>query len=559
MTVKEAPRQTARRPQARAAARPPAALAAARPPALAPAHPDAPLEPEALLQLQRSVGNQVVSRMLRAPADAPLLQRAWGEAEEAIKAAQIFRKLSGDEMEIIADVNELLLSFSRSMLQSTFALLQQVIARAIDQIEAIHGKHQQIVDDYLDSAPKLQSLFMATYDNGDELAEARKQVFDQIARATKDNAPKLRARFLSYTLQGLSYTQGFERLLSFVELLGDRTIELDQLPQNMMAGLSDGGDQEKSVRVDRSETAKRLDQDFRTSKKSLQDFLLSLKQDKREENPQAQGIGNVSVVLDKSATGVVPPLFPIYGGEQDGEATLYSAPKHTAIHHELGHVINYLEGKGSTGKEHTFEPGSLLAQAQNTEEIYNLVNNPAGDYQYHKSLGLPGRTSYNTFISNPLAESRGSMAGMVKKLQLSQVSPQSVIADLRKEILYLASKDWSPYLSTGATPDGVLAIRAAIRSKKDDMDAVRAAKLAAMDFAFGAPPKKDKFTQVFYNLIVEIKPFPDLYKESELLRLQETTEALKAFGRQHLLPRLVLPPDNQVFSQPGLAITNDDL
>jgi len=218
----------------------------------------------------------------------------------------------------------------------------------------------------------------------------------------------------------------------------------------------------------------------------------------RTANPDRGAIGDVQVNMDRDDLAL--PIFP---GMQGHNMRLFSPPKKTSVHHEVGHLNSMLEGRSGGGRRMIPELGGLTDQ----EEMYNIWGGPRSDRAYGAELGLPERFNHSSLVGyfgehsvqqrdfDSLIEQGQAFTTAIPLPKIQQM----VLAEIRR----LLNGNWSSKTKGWRSkPAGVRAILALFTPGPPTLQAVR--DCAAIQLARDSGDKRHPFTTAFYTALVAI-------------------------------------------------------
>jgi len=458
------------------------------------------------------------------------------DEKEAASRAVDWRKLALQEEKIIQGLNERLRDFSGHATLSSYQTTFKTIQLEKVRLKQINDEHASIVKEYLAASGKVRTAFIQTlfkdlpenFGKGKYEPEGLKdkptydaawlqEMFDALASKTKpfnEEEEPYRLRYLAYSLQSLHDPIGANQIRHLLALMGDEKILTiaEGVRTDMSAGpvafvdnakltKTDTGDKEKD-----EEILKEVDGNLFT--------FLKVKYGKeiaREANEKASEVKDFQVNLDKESY-----LFPIFSGLSDERLVLFTTPKFMAVHHENGHLITLMQGKGGIGEEHKYKKALVSLTSQ--EEAYNIFGAPRSDRAYSESTGLPIRFDHKTLIS--IVEESSSWEQWAKVLaqatHLTGNLPE-LQKRLRKQIRDLVDRDWSKntwgYKKT--KPKGITAIGKAMDEAKGTVEKLVAAQQSA---ALSASEKS------FWREATSV----DFYKEVGGLEIGDAESLLRA-------------------------------
>jgi hypothetical protein len=215
-------------------------------------------------------------------------------------------------------------------------------------------------------------------------------------------------------------------------------------------------------------------------------------------------------------------LLPVFGGVRGGEAELYAPQKHTTVHHEIGHVINFLEGRAGFGRA---VPQGMEALGDQ-EEMYNIYGAPRSDFRYHASLGHPSRFTHDLMRLN-MQHDYQSMLDMLKTTYRRSNDLQS----LRQKVLALVqniamSQQWrqQAWGFKVEKPAGVRSIRNALGQQGlNQQQILQNVQASAQGALQRASSRRKPATTRFYTILSTMNP-------RDKNNLIDTLMALKTFS-----------------------------
>ncbi|MEO1083330.1 MAG: hypothetical protein AAFY88_03730 [Acidobacteriota bacterium] len=288
-----------------------------------------------------------------------------------------------------------------------------------DRLNAIHNEMAGLTAEYAASTNRgHRRLFMENFVGRAAYSHGLEARFKDFADRTELDATDRHAadihknRFLAHSLQNLRFATGrgrFNELMTAIDVgrtrrdpkrkikISTRTVGA---PKAGLAAVSDLPYGHKTdVRNAGADAAL-----LRGRGGNLREFVEQkrLAGDRRVANPNRRRIGDLQVLMDRGAM-VGPrgnqtfesPLLPVYyGHNQRQEVEAYTAPIHTAFHHEIGHLTNSL--KGIEGPAHDRYRGGL-GPMTNEEELYNIHLDRHSDEVLSNEMRLPTRIAHTSF------------------------------------------------------------------------------------------------------------------------------------------------------------------
>jgi hypothetical protein len=471
-----------------------------------------------------SVEHRMQGNMPAALSTARVVQAVLDLENVREKASQ-FLACHEKESELIGKANVLLTNYSKDATPANFAKLNKDLPGIRDEItkqtdlqagiiaEYAACKTEAVRKTFLDTvlakdATELRPLFDKLLDQT-TLAPERQQ--EEGSDQVKYVDEKFKYRFLSYVLQSSKYATGEGRFRELMGLLGDRNVVIDKLPYSgPKAGLADPDtDNPKSEKTDARDKAADAEL-LKQSGGNLAEYIKAKREldDTRTENPRKGELGNVTVLMDSSQQ-----LLPVYyglTGEKEVEA--YTSPLFTAIHHELGHVVNSLKGKGGRkADKYTGAEGALLSLTDE-EELQNISLDRFSDKAFTDELRLPERIAHGAFSGLDSATPKLDEQFVkedFKKWDKLTYRMDGRRLELLQTIKALAAKNWDPYTKGGSKPDGVKEIATALTTpkstRKQVMEQLGQIKGIA-DTSRKAPSKRrQQATKDFYAVVADLK------------------------------------------------------
>lgn len=324
-------------------------------------------------------------------------------------------------------------------------------------------------------------------------------------------------RFLAFALQGMKNAVGMNQIASLVNLMGQRTMKVEkQGPINLSAGL-ESAQEALGTRTDIYNAP--ADQLLATQAGgNVLTYLQNRFQQgyPRTANQQAANIGNLQVNMDRDDL-----LLPVFGGVRGAEAELYAPQKHTTVHHEIGHVINFLEGTAGFGR--AVPPGMKALGDQ--EEMYNIYGAPRSDFRYHASLGHPSRFTHKLMRLNMQDDYQG-MLDMLKDTYHNSNdlnSMQQKVFAVVQDIAMNAQWFWQAK-GFNAKPSGVGDIRNALGQQGlNHQHILQNVQANAQSALQQASSRRKPATTRFYTILSTMNP-------TDKNNLIDTLMALKTFS-----------------------------
>lgn len=361
--------------------------------------------------------------------------------------------------------------------------------------------------------------FTAPYSNQNAFT-----MFDTLVNQTQMQQGNTEAiykrRFLAFSLQGMKNEVGMNQIASLVNLMGQRTMKVEkQGPINLSAGL-ETAQEALGTRTDVYNAP--ADQLLATQAGgNVLTYLQNRFQQgyPRTANQQAANIGNLQVNMDRDDL-----LLPVFGGVRGGEAELYAPQKHTTVHHEIGHVINFLEGTAGFGR--AVPPGMKALGDQ--EEMYNIYGAPRSDFRYHADLGHPSRFTHKLMRLN-MQDDYQDMLDMLKDTYRHSHDLNSLRQKVYDAVRNIAvSEDWRQQAQAWGfkleKPSGVGSIRNALGQQglthQQILQNVQASSHRALQ---RASSRRKPATTSFYTILSTLNP-------TDKNNLIDTLMALKTFS-----------------------------
>jgi hypothetical protein len=469
----------------------------------------------------RSNANQSGSQ--GASLQAPLVQlkvaQLFNSDPEATQEGIRFRTVSDEEIQLNAAATVLLEELKTLPTSQKFDSVMPQIEAIRLQIKQKHQTLVGIVDQYEQAAPGRQTVFFNGYfqNKPNQLGTNNlnhgqiKDLFNSIRQKTvaggdpqfiqdDDNpqpAPLLnteRSRFLMFVLQELGDSMGVDQYETLDNNLGVRNLVVSRIgPNNLQGGLVRPVDDARSRKTDDGGAGN--DQNLFNQAGSGLGYLRSKFQHgyNRTPNNNMGNIQDVQVNMDRDDDAM--PFFAGVG--QNDELKLFSPPKKTLVHHEIGHINSMLEGVSGSQRPHVGDLANLTDQ----EESYNIWGGPRSDRAYGDELGLPKRfdhSSYlayygdNTITHGDVESKLGSAFGFTNTI------PQLQTLNI-DEIRRLANSTWGKITKgVWSAPDGVKALRTLL-----GQNGVTLLQLQARAQQSGQNVDNDRhgFTQRFYDRV----------------------------------------------------------
>lgn len=456
---------------------------------------------------------------LKSPVAQPKVAQLFNSNIEATQEGIRFRTLSNEETQLNANATVLLEELKEQPTQQKFNTIIPQIEAIRLQIKQRHNQLADIVDVYEQAIPVRQTAFFGGYFQNqpaqlgtNNLNHVQIQaLFDSLRQKTvagedpsfiqdDDNpqpAPHLdteRSRFLFYMLQGLGDAMGIDQYEALDNNLGVRNLVISRIgPNNLQGGLVRPQDDARSRKTDDGGAGN--DQHLFNQAGSGLGYLRAKFQNpyNRTPNNDIANIQNVQVNMDRDDD--VMPFF--FGVDQQDALKLYSAPKKTVVHHEIGHINSMLEGVSGSGRALNGD----LANLSDQEELHNIWGGPRSDRAYGNALGLPQRFDHASIL--PYFDDNSITHGdLVNKLEgaygFTNTIPQLqvlVIAEIRR----LANSTWNKITKgVWSAPNGVKDLR-----EKLELQGVTLQQLqnSAQQAGQVASNKRHGFTVRFYNCV----------------------------------------------------------
>lgn len=487
------------------------------------------------------------TRMNPTPAAGTRVAQLFPDQPTAQRRAQDFNAEMTAADQLMAQLNTHLRTFSAAPTQQHHA---QVIAWMQSKNQQLSGHHNTmaaIMQEYEQAQPPERRTFIDAYLGqlpgnfgqgafetpasqgtiGGFAAPYSNQnaftMFDTLVNQTQmqqGNTDTIyKQRFLAFSLQGMKNPVGMNQIASLVNLMGQRTMKVDnQGPINLSAGLEDAQERARGTRTDVYNAP--ADQLLATQAGgNVLTYLRNRFQQgyPRTVNQQAANIGDLQVNMDRDDL-----LLPVFGGVRGGEVELYAPQKHTTVHHEIGHVINFLEGTAGFGRA---VPQGMKALGDQ-EEMYNIYGAPRSDFSYHAFLGHPSRFTHELLPLN-MQDDYQDMLDMLKKTSRHSNDLDSLRQKVFDAVQNIAmSEDWRQQARGFkiAQPSGVGTIRNALgqqnRTPQQILQNVQATAQGALQ---RASSRRKPATTRFYTILSTMNP-------ADKNNLIDTLMALKTFS-----------------------------
>jgi hypothetical protein len=399
------------------------------------------------------------------------------DAENVQEKATQFLAAHDKESVLIGQANLLLKNYSEDATPANLKKLNDALPGIRDDINKLTDAQAAIVAEYagcgvagvrktfLDAVLKKDSTELGPLFNKliaqTSLAPERDQPEDAEEVVHVDE--KFKYRFLSYVLQSSKYAAGEGRFRELMGLLGERQVVIDKLALSApKAGLADPDtDNPKSEKRDARDKGadKRLLED---KGGNLAEFVKAKQQarrdagDTRDVNPARTEIRNVTVFMDSSQK-----LLPVYYGlTGQKEIQAFTSQQFTAVHHELGHMVNALKGQHGKKADKYGPTEGALGKLTDEEELQNISLDQFSDKAFTDELGLPERIAHHgyTELNKAVTEFSGDFG-----TELSDWDKLTYKLDARRvnilgRIKALTAKNWGAYTSGRSKPDGVIEI-----------------------------------------------------------------------------------------------------
>ncbi|MFN8393641.1 MAG: M91 family zinc metallopeptidase [Bacteroidia bacterium] len=377
-----------------------------------------------------------------------------------------FNTCNQQEQREIGVVNALLLEYSRIPTVDFYEMAQEQMLAARARIRLLHERQAELIGHFLDgkSTKEAQQAFLEGVVPGIE--ELDPALFQRIAarisrpeEQTLEEFIELRNRYLAYIVQGLRTKTGYARLEEFEGLLGKKEIVLGSIGAEFGAGFQhDDQDTPKGQKQeDRDPIADELL--LQSLGGNIPEFIRD-RFGKMNRTPGSQKgkTGNLAVYLERYKM-----LFPMYfGNGKKGGVEMFTSPLFTAMHHETGHLVNYLKGTSGGKNKYTrpkqtkeeeskiipqTEEGKLLENLTDEEEVYNISIDKYSDRAMSEELSLPERFAHKAYMGMVFGSdgwSEQEVHAMLTKWQkLSGQQPplKNKMRNLQQEILHFLPGD----------------------------------------------------------------------------------------------------------------------
>ena len=361
-------------------------------------HSDVDLRSNGLDQMKPNRVVQLIRRNHGIYSSSLTIQRILDEQNVTTKA-ELFLAAHEEEGQLILQANRLLRAFSENATAETFDAINNKVVDLRDAVSVQTNIQADLLQDYIGTADQaVRKTFMDVVLQKD--SSVLKPLFDTLINQTQLGEQvdeKYKRRFLSYVLQGMKFPAGEGRFTELMGLLGNKTVEIKTLLLGPSAGLQDPDvDNPKAEKQDARNPEADADL-LEQHEGNLSEFIKArfAGPDTRTSNPAVAGIGDVAVIMEQDQL-----IFPIYYGHTaTKDVQAFTSPMFTAIHHELGHVVNKLKGKaGVYAARYALQPvdrhGMLLKKLTDEEEVYNISIDQHSDKAMSENLGLPERIAH---------------------------------------------------------------------------------------------------------------------------------------------------------------------
>ncbi len=414
---------------------------------------------------------------------------------------------------MIRQANTLLANYSNDATDVNFNLLNQALPGIRDKITEQTELQAGIMCEYAACGTEaVRKAFLDTVlaKDSSEMRPLFDQLLSQITLGEGVDE-KFKHRFLASVLQSSKFATGAGRVKELVGLLGERKVVIDKLTYGgPKAGLEDfDTDNPKSEKLnarDPSADAKLL----KEAGGNLAEFVKAKRgtEAARVENPKKTEIRNVTVLMDSSQQ-----LLPVYYGlTPQKQVQAYTSPMFTAVHHELGHVVNALKGKGGRkADKYTADDDDLLFLTDE-EELENISLDRYSDKAFTDEIGLPERIAHHAFTGLDAATPQLNQDFMKQDLQRWDERTYKVDEKrlgLLRKIKSLVNQDWSPYTLNGVRPAGVTRIANALAALQTTRKGVLQQLNAVRQLALGSHGQlsvaRSKTTSKFYEVVATMK------------------------------------------------------
>jgi len=455
-------------------------------------------------------------------------------AENVQEKATQFLAAHAKESELIGKANVLFKNYSEDATPANLKKLNDALPGIRDEINKLTDAQADIVAEYagcgvagvrktfLDAVLKRDSTELGPLFN--KLITQTTLALDRDQPERADGAEeagepvhvdeKFKYRFLSYVLQSSKYATGEGRFRELMGLLGERQVVIDKLALSApKAGLADPDtDNPKSEK--RNARDKEADKGLLEDKgKNLAEFVKAKQQarqdagDTREVNPARTEIRNVTVFMDSSQK-----LLPVYYGVTNNkEIQAFTSQQFTAVHHELGHMVNALKGQHGRKADKYGPTEGALSRLTDEEELQNISLDQFSDKAFTDELALPERLAHQGYTElnkavTKLPDDFGTELSDWDKLTYGLDARRLKIL---QRIKALTEKNWGPHTTGKSKPDGVTQIGNALTTLKTTRKDVKAQLADVIDKAGTADKRassrRKPATIAFYPMVAGIK------------------------------------------------------
>lgn len=401
-----------------------------------------------------------------------VIQRAFQDDKEAQEQARKFFEYHEQEKTHIIRANAALTTYYalESPTKKNYEDLKAELTAIRTTISANTGQMADIIKKYQETDNKeLRYKFLEALN--EDYDPTLCGLFNKLVGQTVIEEGKeedCKNRFLVYVLQSMFFQTGMARFRELMSLLGDRKIFIH--PRAILqAGLEEADPlAEKENSLDETEDrdlfeskdsdfmefieSKREQGDKRIANRQMDEVQTTKEEKKQDETHsssqelQEHTIGDLALIMEQHKL-----LFPVFWGAQKTgkihKIQAFTPPMFTSIHHEVGHLINYLKRKvGKSGESYSSD--SPLNTFNNEEELYNISIDPYGDHAFSQELGLPERISHKGLITMDALNSESYPP-----------HPETEYSELKDNILSkirdIVNSNWNAYTIRKKKPDTV--------------------------------------------------------------------------------------------------------
>jgi len=463
-------------------------------------------------RLQHRFGDYAIHPRRDSRLSSTPIQRALDD-ENVEEKAKLFLKCQKEEREMIQSLNEKLAKFSKKTSEESYRSFGGDLAKIRDEINKRHNTMAAVMKDYAETDDQgvRRTFFAEIHGKAQNDLEARfEKLSDQTVVGDEDHEPH-KHRFLAHMFQSTLFETGRGRFDELMEHLGDRKINIFPVGLNgPQAGVADPDtDNPKIEKTDKRNKKK----DKKLLEKvggNLSKFVEGRRKlgDQRKANPKKSEVGDLQVNMDK-----YQKLFPIYYGHgENHDVQAYTSPMFTAIHHEVGHMVNALKGKSGRKADKFGGDEGPLSKLTDDEEIFNISLDKYSDKAFSDELHLPTRIAHGAIgglSAMTDTMSHADLSGSITKWdELTYKRKYARRKALLEKIKTHTGLAWGPHTKWKSKPATVSSIGEDLANLPDSskkMDQLlRAIKKKAATASGTKSKRRKEATKSFYALLAEM-------------------------------------------------------